>query len=720
MSFDQWNNQADTVNLSQWLANQQGPKQAGNTKKKGRGGTLTSLISEVGGTGGAVGGAAAGAALGSVVPILGTAVGGLIGAGLGGFLGGTGGRAIENKVRDDQNFLGAGGSARDALTEGVISGISGAGPIRSGKALIGGAKALKGASKLAPGVATTLEDAVAEQAGKVPLKTSVQGKLASTGTDLLTSQYPTLTAPMARATNLKKTVGALSDMGIVKPQDSERIAHAVTGADGIINKAVLTATGGAGKVPIHNIQTVAQQAIGDLGLVDSDAKSVMAIVNAQSGRLGDGTHAEPAKVLKVMKALEARVADLKGKGGNAKLTDPVREDKAQALLAVRNELQDQLYNTAGANKNLGSVLTPELRDKLVTLHPNNPQWQSHVDNIIMKSKDIGSLRHSMEPFVNISKAIEAGDINSVTAGGRFGNAIKNGAGIGNIVASGAMDVAADPLARITGQALRKAGGALPEAATAGAIKGTAAGTPGIIGRELTGNAIGTGLGVKGGQTANAQSLEEALMQQNGSQDPSMQQGGLDPSMQEPQSQMPYSKENLLGDIQRDPKNAAKYIDYYNQLDTIFNPPVKDAGPGYTKPTSQQYAQGVTGSNSIDQIQQMVSQDPGIVNRAATPGQGIPIVGSLISRGTNTTAYRGAGQNILNSIARINTGANMPESERKFYEQTYLPQPGDPPAAIQQKLATLRQFFAPITNYQGGSSSNQLSDAIQQAQQQGAY
>ena len=65
---------------------------------RGRGGTLTSLISE----GGATGGAIAGAALGSVVPVLGTAIGGIIGAGIGGF----GGRIAENKIRDDRLGLG--------------------------------------------------------------------------------------------------------------------------------------------------------------------------------------------------------------------------------------------------------------------------------------------------------------------------------------------------------------------------------------------------------------------------------------------------------------------------------------------------------------------------------------------------------------------------------------------------------------------------------------
>ena len=85
----------------------------------GRGGFLTSLISEGAGTGGAIGGAALGASLGSVVPGLGTLIGGGIGGLLGGFAGGFGGRAVENKVRDDEFRL------EDALNEGLLSGAFG-------------------------------------------------------------------------------------------------------------------------------------------------------------------------------------------------------------------------------------------------------------------------------------------------------------------------------------------------------------------------------------------------------------------------------------------------------------------------------------------------------------------------------------------------------------------------------------------------------------------
>jgi len=112
-------------------------------KKKGKGGTATSLISEGGAAGGVLAGGATGAALGSVVPGLGTLVGGIIGAGIGGFAGGTAGRGVENKVRDDQNFFGKGGSAKVALQEGLLAGALGAIPLGGvGKVVRGGQTAL--------------------------------------------------------------------------------------------------------------------------------------------------------------------------------------------------------------------------------------------------------------------------------------------------------------------------------------------------------------------------------------------------------------------------------------------------------------------------------------------------------------------------------------------------------------------------------------------------
>lgn len=103
-------------------------------KTQGRGGFLTSLISE----GGAIGGGAQGAAIGSIAGPIGTLAGGAIGAGIGAF----GGRLAENKIRDDEFKVG------EAAKEGAISAVFGASPIKAAKGLTAASKAIgQGAEK---------------------------------------------------------------------------------------------------------------------------------------------------------------------------------------------------------------------------------------------------------------------------------------------------------------------------------------------------------------------------------------------------------------------------------------------------------------------------------------------------------------------------------------------------------------------------------------------
>lgn len=128
----------------------------------GRGGFLSSLISEISGAGGA----GVGALIGSAAGPLGTLAGGAIG----GFLGGTGGSAVEQQVRDDDVDVGK------ALKEGAWSGVFGAGPIRAGKAAVAGGRALAG------GAGKTVAKEAAEKAATTSLLKPVINKLQAKGT----------------------------------------------------------------------------------------------------------------------------------------------------------------------------------------------------------------------------------------------------------------------------------------------------------------------------------------------------------------------------------------------------------------------------------------------------------------------------------------------------------------------------------------------------------
>lgn len=714
--FDHWNSREPVMSMAdvnQYIASLAKPKKgvADTPKsKKGSGNQnpLTSLISEAAGAGGALGGAALGATVGSAVPVVGTAIGGLLGAGIGGFLGGTGGRLVENKVRDNEYRPG------DALEEGALSGLFGAGPGRLLKVAKGGAELA------AKGGAHTLESALMEggaTAAGEPLKTGIRGKLMAKGNNLLLSQYDSVGAPVKRATRPAQTISQLADFGVTKPADAERLASAITGGSGVVNKAVSTAVGAAGKVNTSNIPAVLEHHIKDLGLVGNDAKEVTQIVTAKLGALGDS--ADPKKTLEIMRNLESRIADYSGRGGNAKMADPRRLEKAKVLQAVRNDLQDSLYNAAGANKNLKSVLTPELRDALVKLHPNEAKWQQYVDKKVMGAKTVGDLRSATAPFVRVKQLIDEGADNAVTVGGRVGNFANSmqGGGPTAFIASKAADLVKDPVARLAGNTLRAAGGA---------NAGAPLQAPGKLGIASRLGALGGGeAAVSTMDTAKAAAAGYNAMDGNSpdNQPPDLMSGGMvpatgsDPMQQlglgqdEAPAQTPYGRENLLADIARDPKNAEKYVQYYQLMDQIFNQPSAKAAGAFAKPTVGQYGQATTGLNSLGQLEDMLAQDPNVIARNNTPGQGLPLVGSSVSGALGTDRYRSLTNNLLNSMVRINTGAAMTKDEEEFYRRAYLPQPGDSPEAIQNKLNTLRQFFRPIVNYSGQDQPQSLEAAL---------
>lgn len=694
------------MDLSQFEANYT-PYNFGNVaapkkKKGGRGGSATSFISEAGGTGGALAGAATGAAIGSVVPVLGTAIGGLVGAGVGGFLGGTGGRLVENKVRDDEYRIG------DSLEEGAISGILGAGP---GQLLKLGAKG----GMVAKGGANTLESALMEAGEKgataAPLKTSIKGKFLDTGNQLLASQYGTISKPVARATNPTETIGKLADFGITKPNDAERIASAVTGANGIVNQSVLKSVAGSGKVPTGNVPAVLDAALKDIGLVDADAKSVQAIVKAQMGRLGEGTEADPSKVFQVMKALEKRAADLQGRGRNYRLTDPVRLDKAKALLTVRDELENGLYTTAGANKNLATVLTPELREQLIKLQPGSGQWQKYVDDTVMKSGSVAQLRSSMAPFVRIKQIIDEGDINSITMGGRVGN-LTQGGSLTNSIAGLAANVIKNPAARAGASALRTAGGQLNTDVAAPGAKGIASriGIGGV--GEAAGSTYGAmragvpafSAGMRDAESEVPQTLDDAIMASQGGFDPTGGMQSPDASLEQPASANPYTKENLMADIQRDPVNAAKYIDQYKSLEEIFGP----AGGELAATAKTALAGSANGIDTLSQLEELFSSAGGGSGRAAGTLQNLS---SKAGFNAPTQTYNDLAASSVSQLAKaLNGGGQVSDTDAAVIVQA-LPKITDSPQVARAKFAALKQRLqnARQNTIQYGAGS--LEDAI---------
>jgi hypothetical protein len=695
-------------------------------KNKGRGGTLSSLISEAGGTGGALGGAAIGTA---ILPGIGT----VLGAGIGGFLGGTGGRIAENKVRDNRLGLG------DALTEGAISGAMGAGPLRL--AGLGKNAVTKGVSKGTTSLVDALIKPVAADAGQMaaktaqaPLQTSVAGKLEAFGNKQLSRQWGTLDSPTRKSAIPAKTVPQLADMGVVRPEDAERIGSKFTGSDGLVNKAVMKAVGDAATVPTNTVRSILDDAVINRNLSGlPQEKTVKALVETQLSKLGDNPTAP--EVFKAMKRLEKQAADLEGAGGNYKRVDPTRGDMADVYRDVRDHLRDSLEVGAGVNKNLSAVLTPELRDSLLALHPKNSQWQQFVEKKVMGAKSMKELRSAQAPFVRANKMIENAADNEFSAGGQTASGIN---GIKNTLINNTIN--APIVRRTTASAAKKlasvAPGAVPKATggqTASSLLSslTAPTKKAIVRNEVLGKPA---VSMMTAQPVDAAAFDEGVSEQPVQPDAITAEEWATLSPEEQQIQLKEAETNgvttdgrVIGEdiksggaqseqdmfsptaieanIQKilsgggTMKDVAQYLDIAQTVQKMKSDAVPKAGKGLNATQLQQANNAQSGVDSLNTIYQTLQKSPNASKMASLPG------GSLTSALTGTGEYKAAIANATDVIGRLRSGGAINGDEEKRF-RSLLPASFDNQDTVNYKLNQLNNLFQRFINPQGAAVPDQ--------------
>lgn len=708
-----------------------GKRKTQQAQSKDDGFQLTDLLPTGGGIAGSLGGAAAGAAAGSVVPGLGTAVGGLLGAILGGAGGSALGKVGENAAEGEQDL--SKGVAGEALLGGATSlPITGAFKLaRAGGALAKGSKEAAGqlvkeaGAGAIPKMAGGLQARAAEEAGQAArvlpgasmaggeagqtLKTSASGRLTDLGNKALKSQYGTIRSPVARSTDPEGTVGALADMGILKPADAERVAGEITGSGGLLNRTVVNAVGKSGGVDTSSLRQVFDDALDSYGIVDADRRSLQQVFDSQMKKVTGGARgslsptANPSDALDMMKALEKRMADLTGKGSNYRLTTPERGDKANVLRLVRDELEEKLYGGAqGANAQLSGVLTPELRGQLIDIMPNNARWQQFVDNQIMGARDVAGLRSAQRPFVNIKKIIEDAEANDMTFGGKAGNAV---GGIKDAVVSAGTALVKNPAARASGQVLRAAGGRTPGPASSAA------------GQSIMGAAARQGVprGLEGALNAPAPA---PMLDENGlaAEDyETLAAEGFGPAGGEAGPMAAQEAANPFG-VSQDEVAAAMVqalnsgdVKGFDNLSQLYKIMQDSAAAGTGDPLSASAQKNITnaqsGLQSLNDVEAMLRNDPGLVTRASAPD-----IGGLNSL-LGTSQYRAAITNVQDAMARLRTGAAMTAGEQQRFERM-LPRFGDSPQDIQYKIGQFRDFYQNvIQGARAGGGSGGLEEAL---------
>jgi hypothetical protein len=654
------------------------------TQTQDRGNLLTKSLSTIGGIGGGI--------LGSIVaPGVGTAAGGALGAG--------GGKWLQNLLEGNKD-LGQGVLGEAALgTVGGIgkgfSAIKGAtGALKAGQGLGTAANILKmgvpkattamagqGASKLLTSAGKTLEKAGGKTLGTQSLMTAAQAR--SKGIN-----------PMQAFTNVNKRTGLTS------LDDMAEVSRGLTGGkDSMLDMLTREAVGSTNGVKIPSLKNVAEMAMDSKGslLTPNQRKAVLYNANkAGTTMYGGGkgtlsTLANPQIALDQANMFRQNAKQLTS-GFTASAQD---KQLSKVYNTLADSIETSLYSSPGVSESIPSLVkagSDDLMFKAQDLRKmgNTAQAKAYekVAVDLRKVSNVKELRTFKKDFVDM------GMIDSATA------QAEGARGLG----TGALAGALKPIAIASNLATPKVGGGLIKAGQA--LQG---GLPNIPSLGMSGaqKIAGSQLGARAltGNLPGASSTQPDMSPMGGS--PMGQMSGASilggmgsmPETGSAQSGQIYTKDAVAKDIQADlaatgGANMDKYITLFNFL----NPETKTTtSSSYSRPSAQQYSMATGGMTGVDQMSQMLSQNPGLLTKTAIPGQELPIIGGLISNLSGTGTYNAQAQNVLDSLARARTGAAMPASEKAFYERL-LPRAGDSEETVQNKLALLRQSFEPFMGY----------------------
>jgi hypothetical protein len=241
------------------------------------------------------------------------------------------------------------------------------------------------------------------------------------GQEFIGSQY-NVPRSVARATKMPETLDALSNYGIHNINDVVPAADKVTGANGVISKAIRTAVSGSAPVDTTGIADMAKALAAHPSISNGTDKKFIDFVNQglssfYGGTKGSISHeADPSSVFDFIQQLEGHAADLTKGKSPALITS---EDKAlkNSYKMIADELKQRLFGgfkadgtqTVGADRAIAEgILTP---DQLQTLHEIHPQLAADVHN----AQTAGDLRKIASHFVKGSQLA-----NDTEAGSQLG------------------------------------------------------------------------------------------------------------------------------------------------------------------------------------------------------------------------------------------------------------------------------------------------------------
>lgn len=162
------------------------------------------------------------------------------------------------------------------------------------------------------------------------------------------------------------------------------------------------------------------------------------------------------------------------------------------------------------------------------------------------------------------------------------------------------------------------------------------------------------------------------------------------------------------DYESEARNALAAGDYkaFDAIMSLAALAEKKATTGVNKPLSAEASKVIANANSgltsLTQLDQMLQEDPGVLQKTAIPGRSA--FGGAIGNVAGTASYDTAARNIADVITRLRTGAALTDSEEKFYK-SQLPQAFDSPEVVQQKLQTFKDLFSSVANRTGSAGTD---------------
>ena len=547
--FDDLNSMPDVGSVQQFQAPQKRMQQP--KKKKG---FLLDQISTAGGILGGIGGS-------FIAPIAGTAGGAAAGSALG--------ETLENALMGES--LG-----KNVAKEAALGGIFSAGPLRLGSKVI---------SKVAPRAGRSLEQGGKNLLGTQANLTRAQSRqLGSTPQDVL--------GEINQRTGLTN-INKMADVG-----------KSVTGESGVFSELTRNAIGNTKGVDIGDLRTVAEDLfVNKAPLVTGAAKKNVveqvknSAVKSYGGAKGSlSTLADPYEAFDVARGFEANAARLRS-AYNASAAD---KQLADVYTSLAKEVNQRLFSAPGVVEGLIAA-KPAAVTALKQLAKSAPS-RSEKNAYTKLAQELGAVktvkdaRTAQSAFVKLSNIDQATAQAQSGAGAQLGSSMQ---GLGKILQrpSNLLAVPLNAATPAVGGGAVTLGRALQGGMAAPTAKGIAGrvGAAGVVSGTVNQSAQQTG------------SLEGALASQDGMNEtpflPDGISGPLDSMTKQPVEQSPYPRENLIADVQRDPKNAEKYIEYFTQLQSVYAPPEQSK---FTSSTAGTIADMQKGLQTIDDLKSMVS------------------------------------------------------------------------------------------------------------------